>query len=165
MIADHVQGQAMCVVIQVNDVLVCCIWIGKVAQLNNGVWLLYGHFIHKSCYSLQAVVHDILMQVGNHAYAYRKGAGIAQDYTEAAVWYRKAAEQGSISSQFDLVFLYYKGLGVSQDYVQSYMWATIAIAGGHERASANRDIVANEMTAEQIAEAEKLAQKWLEQHQ
>jgi TPR repeat protein len=101
----------------------------------------------------------------NLAYAYRKGAGIAKDYTEAVAWYRKAAEQGNVSSQFNLVFHYYEGLGVPQDYVQSYMWATIAIAGGHGRASDKRDIVANEMTAGQIAEAGKLAQKWLEQHQ
>lgn len=31
-----------------------------------------------------------------------KGEGVQRDYTKAVIWYRKAAEQGVVSAQFDL---------------------------------------------------------------
>ena len=33
---------------------------------------------------------------------YCNGDGVEQDYTEAVVWYRKAAEQGNAGAQFNL---------------------------------------------------------------
>jgi len=40
------------------------------------------------------------------------------------------------------------------------MWVVLAVAGGDEKAIAGRDVLAAEMTAEQIAEAQKLAREW-----
>ena len=37
------------------------------------------------------------------------GLGVAQDYKEAAMWFRKAAEQGSPAGQFNLGTLYRAG--------------------------------------------------------
>ncbi len=45
---------------------------------------------------------------------YEDGLGAAQDYKEAAEWYRKAAEQGHALAQFNLALLYEDGHGVSQ---------------------------------------------------
>src|ERR1035437_8146301 len=39
------------------------------------------------------------VSVGN---AYAKGEGVPQDYAQAAVWYRKAAEQGDAKAQYSL---------------------------------------------------------------
>ncbi len=80
-------------------------------------------------------------------------------------WYRKAAEQGNDSAQFNLGVMYTKGRGVPQDYVQAHMWYNLAAAGsppGEDRDSAakNRDIVAERMTPAQIAEAQRLAREW-----
>ncbi|MDG2286187.1 MAG: tetratricopeptide repeat protein, partial [Alphaproteobacteria bacterium] len=46
----------------------------------------------------------------------------AGDFTEAAKWYRKAAEQGNADAQFNLGVMYYNGDGVTQDYVEAAKW-------------------------------------------
>src|SRR3546814_5560645 len=48
---------------------------------------------------------------------YAGGRGVAQDYTEAARWWRKAAKQGDRLAQYSLGTLYAKGRGVDRDYV------------------------------------------------
>jgi len=42
---------------------------------------------------------------------YQIGQGVAQDYAEAARWYRKAADQGGVAAQFNLGVMYYEGQG------------------------------------------------------
>ncbi len=95
---------------------------------------------------------------------YDQGQGVAQDYKEAVRWYRKAAEQGHACSQFILGSMYDNGQGVPQDYVQAHMWYNLAASQltgeDRERSVKNRDIVAEKMTSEQIAEAQRLAREW-----
>ena len=88
---------------------------------------------------------------------YNYGQGVTQDYGQAAAWYRKAAEQGNPQAQAYLGLLYDKGQGVPQDYVQAHMWLNLAAVGG---AAKIRDRVAEKMTPEQIAEAQRLAREW-----
>ena len=95
------------------------------------------------------------------------GQGVPQDYGEAAKWYRLAAEQGNPTAQSNLGSMYYSGQGVPQDYVQAYMWVDLAASrfppsaiDDRNGAAHNRDIVASKMTAEQLAEAQKLAREW-----
>ena len=95
---------------------------------------------------------------------YAKGQGVPQDYAEAVKWFRKAADQGDPSAQYDLGVLYAEGQGVSQDYVQAHKWITLAadqLSAGvvHDQAVKARDLVAADMTPEQIAEAQKLARE------
>lgn len=90
---------------------------------------------------------------------YGNGNGVTQDYAEAVKWLRKAAEQGYASAQFYLGVGYYKGEGVIQDNVYAHMWWNIAASLGDADASKNRDIVAKKMTAEQLAEAQRLARE------
>jgi TPR repeat protein len=47
---------------------------------------------------------------------------VPQDYAQAALWYRKAAEQGDADAQFDLGDLYDTGRGVLRDYTQAALW-------------------------------------------
>jgi hypothetical protein len=56
--------------------------------------------------------------------------------------------------------MYANGQGVPQDYVAAHMWLNLAAAQGNANASESRDIVANRMTPEQIAEAQRLAREW-----
>ena len=51
---------------------------------------------------------------------FAKGQGVPQDYAEALKWFRKAADQGEATAQYDLGVLYAEGQGVSQDYVQAH---------------------------------------------
>jgi uncharacterized protein len=55
-------------------------------------------------------------------FAYAKGQGVPQDYTEAVKWTRKAAVQGSVGAQYNLGTAYYYGEGVLQDYAEANMW-------------------------------------------
>lgn len=48
--------------------------------------------------------------------------GFSVDYQQAAQWYRKAAEQGSIAGQCNLGFMYANGYGVTKDYQQAVYW-------------------------------------------
>ena len=95
---------------------------------------------------------------------YDKGIGVPQDYKEAIKWYRLAAERYQYSAAQHLGNLYYEGKGISQDYVQSHKWFNLAGASGNEDAREKRDIVAKQMTSEQIDEAQRLAREWMEAH-
>ena len=83
-----------------------------------------------------------------------------QDYAQAVKWYRKAADQGHAKAQYNLALMYANGYGVPQDYVSAHMWWNLAAAKGDENAKRNRDIVAERMAPEQIAEAQRLAREW-----
>jgi TPR repeat protein len=94
-----------------------------------------------------------------------QGKGVAQDYSAAISWYRKAAEQGNAVAQLFLGTFYLVGQGVAQDYVQAHQWFNLAGAGAkdakiRETATKNRDIVAAKMQPAQIAEAQRLASAW-----
>ncbi len=43
---------------------------------------------------------------------YYTGEGVLQDYTEAAGWYRKAADQGYMDAELYLGGMYYDGYGL-----------------------------------------------------
>jgi TPR repeat protein len=91
---------------------------------------------------------------------YVKGQGVQRDYEEAARWSRSAAEQGNAEAQVSLGLMYVRGQGVPEDYVQAYKWFSLAYASGHKLSVEGRDLVAEKMTAAQIAEARMLAQEW-----
>jgi uncharacterized protein len=61
---------------------------------------------------------------------YQHGQGVAQDYKEAAKWYRLAAVQGDEDAQNNLGGFYDQGYGVPQDYKQAQKWYRLAAAGG-----------------------------------
>ena len=90
--------------------------------------------------------------------AYLLGQGVAQDYAEAAKWYRLAAQQGNSSAQSNLGAMYANGQGVVQDYVKAHSWYQLSTLNGSTGAVKNRDIVAKQMTPQQIVDAQKLAQ-------
>jgi len=90
---------------------------------------------------------------------YDKGDGVSQDFKTAVKWYTLAAEQGDADAQNNLGVMYAVGEGVMQNFVYAHMWGNIAASNGHETGDELRDIVAEEMTASQIEEAEKLARE------
>ena len=54
--------------------------------------------------------------------ACRDGRGVAKDPAQAAIWYRKAADQGELSAQFLLGAAYQDGNGVERDYAKAAAW-------------------------------------------
>ena len=98
---------------------------------------------------------------------HNNGEGVAQDYKEAMKWFRLAAEQGieeAVRSQNNLGWMYDQGLGVIQDNVVAHMWYNIAVSNGDETAKNNKDLLANKMTSEQLAKAQKLTDECIKKN-
>ena len=95
---------------------------------------------------------------------YEDGRDVPQDYSEAAKWYRLAAEQGQASAQSNLALMYRQGRGVPQDFIQAHMWWNLVAMQGDKGAAASRDAIAKRMTPAEVAEAEKMAREWTEKH-
>ena len=93
-------------------------------------------------------------------YLYVEGAGVPQDFSKAIDWYRRAADQGHPSAQFNLGVLYITGKGVARDYVAAYTFISLAVANGLAGVGEARDHLAERMTAEQIAEAQRRVREW-----
>jgi hypothetical protein len=95
------------------------------------------------------------------------GKGLPRDMAEAAAWYRKAAEQGDAGAQATLGTLYSIGQGVAQNYIEAYYWLYLAAAAKgpkQEQYAANRQLMGAHITADEQAEAEERAAKWLAAH-
>jgi TPR repeat protein len=68
---------------------------------------------------------------------FASGKGAAQDYLQAAEWYRRAAEQNHSLAQFNLGIMYAQGQGVACDPIQSRMWFDKAAQQGDAGAQFN----------------------------
>ena len=53
---------------------------------------------------------------------YTTGQGVQPDNAAAALWFRKAADQGDAVAQSNLGTLYLYGRGVTQDDTEALMW-------------------------------------------
>ena len=95
---------------------------------------------------------------------YLDGDGVPQNDAEAVRWYRLAADQGHADAQYNLGVRYANGRGVPQDDVQAHMWYNLAASRStgedRELAVENRDRARARMTAEQVADAQRLAREW-----
>jgi uncharacterized protein len=65
---------------------------------------------------------------------YERGNGVAQNYLEAAHWYRLAAMQGYRDGQYKLCEMSERGEGLPQDYQEALRWCGLAADQGHGRA-------------------------------
>ena len=124
------------------------------------------------------------------AIMYYSGEGLPLDRTEAARWFRLAAEQDHMIAQRILGRLYREGIGVPQDFAEAMRWYHRAAAQGDlsakyslgmmyakglggpqdevkaymwysiAHAQGQKDKLARHMTSDQIAEAERLVRRW-----
>ena len=90
------------------------------------------------------------------------GHGVPQDPAQAALWYRKAGDQGNALAQAHLGLMYEHGYGVPKDPVMARMWLNLAVSRAPSLSMAVklRNEVAAKMTPAQIAEAERLTEQW-----
>ena len=98
------------------------------------------------------------------AWALESGRGVLQDYAKSRKWFLVAAESGEGHAIWALGRTYRDAKGVQQDFVEAHKWLNLAAAKGYTVAGAERDSLAERMTAAQIAEAHRLAREWLEKH-
>lgn len=73
----------------------------------------------------------------NLAHLYRQGLGVAQDFGEAARWYRRAAYLGLAGAQANLGAMYLRGQGVAEDPEEAAYWFERAAVAGHVLAQYN----------------------------
>jgi uncharacterized protein len=97
-------------------------------------------------------------------FLFETGRGVPQNYTEAAMWYRRAAEQGDSLAQYSLGLLYDRGQGVPRDIVEASKWLNLSTAGAPRRArearARIRDAVTTKMSRGEIARARLRALEW-----
>lgn len=63
--------------------------------------------------------------------------GVAQDYAQALIYFRKAAEMGLAAAQFNVGFFYENGHGVSQNCQEAVKWYKMAAEKGYEESYVN----------------------------
>ena len=74
----------------------------------------------------------------------------------------KAAAAGDHGAYFDLGVAFSTGShGVACDLIEAHKWFNLAAAQGHEEAAWCRADISDEMTAREIAEAQRRARQWL----
>ncbi len=93
------------------------------------------------------------------------GAGRIEQSDEAIVTiheYLCEYEQGSLDALYDLGVAFSTGShGCTADMIEAHKWFNIAASKGHEEAAWCRADVSDEMTAREIAEAQRRAREWL----
>lgn len=73
-----------------------------------------------------------------------------------------AAAQGEIGAFYDLGVAFSTGShGAPCDMIEAHKWFNLAATKGHEEAAWCRADIADEMTAREVAEAQRRAREWL----
>ena len=73
-----------------------------------------------------------------------------------------AAAKGSSSAYFDLGVAFSTGShGVGCDLIEAHKWFNLAAVAGHAESAWCRADIAEEMTAREIAEAQRRAREWI----
>ena len=79
----------------------------------------------------EAKAGSVLAQSVVGTYYYAGLEGVKQDYGEARKWFRLAADQGDLESQYQMGNFYYEGWGVEKDYVEAVRWFRMAAEEGY----------------------------------
>jgi len=75
-----------------------------------------------------------------------------------------AAQAGQSDALYNLGLIYSTGSGVDVDFVIAHKWFNLAALRGSSEAQDRRSDMAREMEPSQIAEAQRQAREWLQQH-
>lgn len=94
---------------------------------------------------------------------YANGWGVDMNDEEAANYYRQAAERGHTCAQRSLAYVISRGIGVEENTHDAYMWYYIAATLGDSASVSIRDELAEKLSADQVASAQGMAEKWLEE--
>jgi len=101
-------------------------------------------------------------------YDYFLGRGVPIDYVQAAIWWKKSADQGYPQAQNNLGVLYNSGKGVPQSFADAYFWQNLAAS----RASGplqtlfakNRDESGSKLWLLSRLKVQQRAAKWATEH-
>ena len=85
---------------------------------------------------------------------YAEGRGVETDFSEAAKWFHRAADQGNANAQYALGIIYSGGHMGPVDLAEGYVWFCIAAKSGVEIANEDCDILAGDLTSEELDAAQ-----------
>ncbi|MEE2969836.1 MAG: tetratricopeptide repeat protein [Pseudomonadota bacterium] len=91
---------------------------------------------------------------------YRHGLGRDYDMVQAAIWYRRAAEQGDVIGQLNLGEFHLTGARVKRNPVEAYMWLSLSAARGNDWAVAKRNELSVHLTRDQLSRAMPRINAW-----
>lgn len=99
-------------------------------------------------------------------FRYENGYGAPVDLAKALKWYRAAAEQGNPQAQGKLGRMYADGRGAPQNYAEAYVWLSVAAKAWPDPVAAialkrERDAVAGKLGSAELADARRIAERWL----
>jgi len=83
---------------------------------------------------------------------------------EGATMAPRAEKRPDAEQLFDLGVLYASGRDVEQDLIAAHKWFNLAAVGGYSEAAFHRQQIAGEMSAKDIADAQRAAREWLRLH-
>ena len=132
------------------------------AQFNLGYMYLEGLGVDKNLeeqmkWTLKAAENDHVGGQTSAGLAFLYGLGVQKNASNALFWFKKASMQGDKTAQFQLGSMYYHGIGTPSNYIKSYTWFSLSAAQGNEDAKDVIEVVKDQMTPHQIAEAQKEA--------
>jgi TPR repeat protein len=90
---------------------------------------------------------------------YMQGTDVLHDFDEARKWLEPAAREGDVDAMRDMGTLYAHGWGVKQNAIRAYIWFDYAASRGDPRSETLRDDLVKTMSEQDIAEAQRLADK------
>jgi TPR repeat protein len=101
----------------------------------------------------------------NIGLAYLKGDGVSLNEATAVAWFQRSAAHEKALAMSMLQYLHERGIGVNQNFLLSYVWGVLAASklppgDTRTRVLNARDQLAARMTADQVAEAQRLASEW-----
>lgn len=94
--------------------------------------------------------------------SHARGETAADDADRFVASCLAAAAQGDTTAYFDLGVAYSTGShGADCDLVEAHKWFNLSAVGGHEEAAMCRADISEDMTAREIAEAQRRAREWI----
>ncbi len=135
--------------------------LGLMAERGEGGLVNFGNAI---TWYEQAAYGGFPMGMLKLGEAYREGLGTPVDLQRARQWLQWAAEAGLSDAQNLLGVMIAKG-ETHGSRVDAYAWFKIAARERQPDAERNMDLLRREMSDQEVAEADRLADAWLPMHQ
>lgn len=90
------------------------------------------------------------------------GWGVEMNDDRAADYYRLSAVQGFVPAVMSLAQICHRGMGVKEDVVDAYAWYIVGAELGNMDAELRRDAAAEDLTSEEQASGQQMAEERLE---
>jgi|TARA_R110002126_G_scaffold10841_18_gene49786 uncharacterized protein len=108
------------------------------------------------------------VHLSSHIAARKQGLNIMGNSMKSAAFLIESrlaeAARGSNNAYFDLGVIYSTGSsGIDVDLIEAHKWFNLAALSGHDESKICRAEISLEMTAREIAEAQREARNWLQQ--